>query len=145
MTRREEKMKQFRMVVTVAGLVLAVIACASTPTWKGMSESDIASWQQLGINAEGAHEFQKAGLTPKDVEGWYAAGVKTSEQILEWHGKGFGSSEAAEWIQQQFSSKDAVSWKKENFTAAQAGKWKAGGFDLDDAIENREKGLQPIK
>ena len=126
-------------------VVLLVGACASAPTWKGMSESEIAGWQRLGVDAGTAQEFMKAGLGPKAVEGWHAAGMKSPETILAWHGGGFAVDEAAAWSKQQFSVDQATLWKKEKFTVEQAGKWKAAGFDLDDAIKNREKGLQPIK
>lgn len=129
----------------ISCVVLLVGACASAPTWKGMSESDIAGWQQLGVDAGTAQKFMKAGLAPKDVEAWHAAGIKSPETILAWHGEGFVADEAAAWTKQQFSVDQASRWKKEKFTAEQAGKWKAAGFDLNNAIKNRDKGLQPIK
>ena len=125
-------------------IILLIAACATTPTWKGMSESDIAAWQQLNLDAKDSQTFVKAGLTPDDVRGWHSAGIASSEDILKWHGKGFSSNEAAKWSQQQFSVDQAVDWKKEKFEPEEAGKWKSAEFDLKDAIKYREKGLQPI-
>lgn len=144
-TRGREKMKELARRISILLIVLLAGACASTPTWKDMSESDIAAWQELGIDAGGAQQFVKAGLNAADVKGWYEAGIASSDAILAWHGKGFTSNEAANWSQQQFSVDQAVQWKKENFEPEEAGKWKSAEFDLDDAIKNREKGLQPIR
>lgn len=125
--------------------VLFLGACATAPTWKGMSESDIAAWQGLDVDAKMAQTYIKSGLNPNDVANWHAAGINSSDSILEWHSKKFNSNEAANWIHQQFSSDEAVRWKKENFKPEEAGKWKSANFDLQEAIKNREKGLQPIR
>lgn len=138
-------MNPLAKLISISFLLLFVGACASTPTWEGMSESEIAAWQQLGYDAGAAHTFQKAGLSTTDAEGWHSSGITSSEAILTWHGKGFASDEAAKWIQHQFSVAGAESWKKEKFTPDEAGKWKSAGFSLKDAIKNREKGLQPIR
>lgn len=138
-------MKKLARRISILLIVFLAGACASTPTWKDMSESDIAAWQELGLDAGGAQQFTKAGLSAADVGSWYAAGIKSSDAILAWHGKGFTPSEAADWSQQQFSVDQAVRWKKEKFEAEEAGKWKSAEFDLDEAVKNREKGLQPIR
>ena len=132
-------------LIPILVCVLFMVSCATTPTWKGMSESDIAAWQQLGLDASAAQTFMKVELTPTDISSWHTAGITSQEAILAWHGKGFGSDEAAKWSHEGFEVDQAVRWKKEKFTPEEAGQWKSGDFKLKDAVKYREKGLQPIR
>lgn len=100
-------------------LTLALLAaCSSIPDdWKGMSTDEISQWQQIGFKAEAAQRWKKAGFDPIAADSWNRA---------------------------DFNLKDAVEWYQEKFDAREAQSWVKGGFDLDDAIENRAKGLSPI-
>ena len=138
-------MEKSPKIICIVIAVFILGACATAPTWKGMSESEIAAWQGLGVDAKEAQTFVKAGLRPDDVANWNAAGINSYDSILEWHSKEFSSNEAASWIEQQFDVDEAVRWKKENFQPEEAQRWKSQNFDLKEAIKNREKGLQPIR
>ncbi|MCL6414038.1 hypothetical protein MIB92_00110 [Aestuariirhabdus sp. Z084] len=98
--------------------LLVLAGCASKATWEGMNEDDISSWKSAGFSAEAAQM---------------------------WGEYKFNATEAAAWRDQGFEARDAARWAEEKFTAEQAGSWKQGDFDLDDAIDNRAKGLSPIK
>jgi hypothetical protein len=138
-------MRALAKLTAIMFVVFLIGACAGAPTWKDMSEAEIASWKALGVEAGDAQTFKKAGLSTTDVEAWHAAGIKASKDILDWHKKGFTAEEAGGWVKEQFSLEEAGNWKKKEFTSEEAGKWKAAGFKLNEAVNNREKGLQPIQ
>ncbi|MEH6558906.1 MAG: hypothetical protein V7459_11470 [Oceanicoccus sp.] len=98
--------------------VLVLSGCGSTPTWEGMSQTDISEWKELGLDAAAS-------------QGWKEAGISAAD--------------AADWIAAKFDLEEASEWASEAFTAAEAADWKIGGFDLKDAVNAREKGLSPTK
>jgi hypothetical protein len=98
--------------------VLVLTGCGSTPTWEGMSQTDISEWKALGLDAAASQDWKEAGISAADATNWIAA---------------------------KFDLKEASKWAAEAFTAAEAADWKIGGFDLKDAIKAREKGLTPVK
>jgi len=132
-----------------AGLVILfcsglLAACSSTPTWKGMSENEIAAWRTMGVEAAEAQTYRKAGLDYSAIEAWRGAGLSNSEAILDWHKAGWTPETAKPWLNARFDLESAIEWQKEKFTATQARKWVDGGFSLRKAKENRAKGLAPV-
>jgi hypothetical protein len=98
--------------------VLVLTGCGSTPTWEGMSQTDISEWKALGLDAAASQDWTEAGISAED---------------------------AAKWLAANFDLEEAADWAAQAFTAAEAADWKIGGFDLKDAIKAREKGLAPVK
>lgn len=102
----------------LATSLLLLSACSSVPSdWSGMSTDEISQWQQVGFNA------------------------KTAQS---WRHEGFDPAAAHSWTQANFELDDALEWHQQKFQATEAQAWIKGGFDLDEAIENRAKGLTPI-
>ena len=102
--------------LVLALLALAMAGCASPP-WLGMAESEIAAWKQMDVGADLAQEWRRAG---------------------------FGPAEAAPWIEEGIDARTAKRWDRELFSADQAASWRGADFSLDEAIENRARGLAPI-
>jgi len=92
--------------------------CSSTPTWGDMSETEIAGWREIGLDAAGANQFIKQGF------------VLTS---------------ATPWVDGGFDAKTAAEWAEHEFTAEQASAWTGAGFELSEARENRAQGLTPVR
>ena len=131
--------------MSLAAMLVLVSACASKqPDWSGMSQSEIANWQQLGFGPGSAQTLKSSGLTPDETNNWIGIGVSGVDQILQWQGLGFSSQSAADWIKSGFNANTAAQWLGKQFTAQDAKQWIDSGFDLETAIENRSKGLQPI-
>ena len=107
-------MKNIAMIFT---LVFILVSCAST-TWDNMSESDISTWKELGVSMEDANEMNEEGIYAKDFGEWKAIGIADIDSILE--------------------------WREEKFNAVEAGRWTKANFDVDEAMEMRGKGLQPV-
>ena len=107
-------MKKSLMILAVA---LMLVACASS-TWDNMSESDIATWKELGVSMDDANEMNEEGIYAKEFGEWKAVKITDMDSILE--------------------------WKEEKFNATEAGRWAQANFDVDEAIEARGKGLQPV-
>ncbi|MFD2167877.1 hypothetical protein ACFSJY_16610 [Thalassotalea euphylliae] len=120
-------------------------ACASAPSWKGMSESEIAAWKDMGVTVEQVGAYVKAGLSHPQVQEWLTNGFTEQKSILAWSGANFKPEQAASWRDVNFNLEDAMAWAAEKFTPADAKAWRDGGFELEDALDNREKGLQPVK
>ncbi len=93
-------------------------ACSSAPNdWSGMSSDEIAAWKA-------------ADFTPAVAQQWYRAG--------------FPAEFAARWQARGFELDTAILWSEEKFKPDEAHEWIAAGFDLAEAVENRNKGLAPI-
>ncbi|MEM8563226.1 MAG: hypothetical protein AAGF57_13365 [Pseudomonadota bacterium] len=105
-------------IIAVVFVSLIIGACSSTPTWEGMSQTEIAQWKQAGFDPGTAQSWSKKGFTAADASSWRNGG---------------------------FDLDKATDWKEEKFTADEAKAWKAGGFNLDEAVEDRAKGLQPVQ
>lgn len=129
----------------ILSLALMLGACASTPTWEGMSESEIAAWKAMDLTAESAQKFSRAGLSSDDVAAWREAGLTGTDAILAWSKTGWKPESAASWLERDFDLETASEWAKERFTAEEASVWMKSGFDLDQAMDNREKGLTPVR
>lgn len=108
-----------RKLILTACTSALLFACASTPTWEGMSEETIAAWKANGLDAGQAQFYTEEGISAQVYGEWKAVNITDSDVILE--------------------------WTEEKFTASKAKAWIDGGFDLDDAIENRAKGLTPVR
>jgi hypothetical protein len=94
-------------------------ACNSTPTdWSGMSTDEISAWKA-------------ADFTPAVAQQWYHAG--------------FPAELASRWQARGFELDTATLWSDANFRPDEAHEWIVAGFDLEGAIENRNKGLTPIQ
>ena len=131
---------------TIFVLIAVLIAgCAGAPSWKGMSESEIAAWKAMDVNAETAQKFTRAGLSSDDVDAWRDAGLSATDAILAWNEAGWKPEAAASWIQHQFSVGAAKEWAAEKFSASEARNWFDAGFSLKQAVENRNKGLTPVR
>jgi hypothetical protein len=126
-------------------LVLVVAGCASAPTWEGMSESQIAAWRNVGVEAEWAQQYAKAGIDPAAYSDWTKAGFSSGEAILDWAGEGFAAKDAGDWVSSGFDLDSAVDWQKENFSPADAKAWKDADFSLSKAVDERSKGLSPVR
>ncbi|MCM8533457.1 MAG: hypothetical protein NE330_19980 [Lentisphaeraceae bacterium] len=100
-------------------LMFLVLFSCSTPTWNNMSETDIASWKELNIDIETANSLNEIGVSPTEYSEWKENGFTKVEKILAWKSQKFTPQEAAEWVK--------------------------GGFSPSQAVENRSKGLQPVK
>src|SRR4030095_14076524 len=129
-----------RLCVAVS-VALLCVGCASSPTWKGMSESQIATWRAAGIEAGWAQKLTKAGIDAPTYVEWKNAGIKTGDDVLAWNKAGFKAAEAGDWVKNEFDLETATDWKKKSFSATEAAQWRRADFDLSDAIRNREKGL----
>ncbi len=134
-----------KRIVSALGLLLVVAGCASTPTWEGMSESQIAAWRDIGVEAEWAQKFTKAGLSSSDVAAWRAAGISEGEAILDWAQEGFSAQEGGEWVKDGFDLETAADWREENFSASEAKAWRDADFSLRSAVSERKKGLSPVQ
>jgi hypothetical protein len=111
-------MRLNKNVITTLCMALLVTACASTPSWKNMSEDEIASWKALNLEPAAAQQWRKGGFSPANAETWIKSG---------------------------FKYEGAANWARENFSPEDARAWKDGGFSLKDAVSNRAKGLTPVR
>lgn len=130
--------------LTALTLSLLLAACSSTPTWEGMSETEIAAWQRQGVAAGWAQTLSAAGVNASGYETWTDAGIASGEAILAWVGEGFAAEAAGAWNAAGFEARAARQWSEQPFTAEQAKRWVTAGFDLRDAMKQRAKGLMPI-
>jgi hypothetical protein len=105
--------------VFVLFTLILISACVSKPTWDNMSEEVISEWKLHAVGAELANEFTESGITPKAYSEWKAVEITDPETI--------------------------ISWDESKFTAVSAKSWISSGFSLDEAVENRAKGLSPVK
>lgn len=129
----------------IALLALILSSCASTPTWSGISTTEISQWKAMSIDPGGAQRYRGAGLNPNSVANWTKHGFSRSAQIMAWHKEAFDATDAQHWKGEGFSVENAVKWRDKVFTSREAGEWKKGGFNLKSATKNRDKGLTPIK
>ncbi|MEE4300398.1 MAG: hypothetical protein V2J24_13230 [Pseudomonadales bacterium] len=136
-------MQEAKTLIAVT-LTFLLAACSSTPTWEGMSEAEIASWQRQGVAADWAQTLSAAGVDASGYESWTDAGIASGEAILLWLGEGFAADAAGAWNAAGFEARTARQWSEKAFTAEQAKRWMTAGFDLRDAIKQRAKGLAPI-
>lgn len=109
-------MKKFIAVLIVA---LFMSACASKATWDNMSEETISAWKAEGVDAALANKFTEHSITPEKYGDWKALKITNAETI--------------------------IAWNESKFSADAAKNWMSGGFTLDEAVENRAKGLSPVK
>jgi hypothetical protein len=109
-------MKNF---IAVLILALFMSACASKVTWDNMSEETIAAWKAEGVDAVLANKFTEHSITPEKYGEWKVLKITDHETI--------------------------IAWNESKFSADAAKNWMAGGFTLDEAVENRAKGLSPVK
>ena len=127
-------------------LATAILAgCASAPTWEGMSENEIAAWRSMNIEAAEAQAYREAGLDTAEIEAWREAGLPGREAILAWNDEGWTAATAEPWLKTQFDLETATDWAEKKFTADQARAWVDAGFSLKEAINNRAKGLAPVR
>lgn len=105
-------------IIAVIFVSIVMSACSSTPTWEGMSQTEISQWKQAGFDPGAAQSWSKKGFTAADASAWRNGG---------------------------FDLDKATDWKDEKFTADEAMSWKAGGFNLNEAVKNRANGLQPVQ
>ena len=114
----EATMNHFLKKVALGAIVCAFAACSSLPKdWSGMSTEAISQWEQNGFNAEQAQIWKAAGFAPAEASGWKKATLDAKT--------------AQKWKAQSFTSEEAVGWIKKE-------------MDLDEAVDHRAKGLQPI-
>ena len=100
-------------------LVISLLsACSSAPNdWSGMSTEEISAWK--------AADFAPA-------------------VAQKWHSAGFTADLASRWQTMGFELDTARTWSEDKFKPEEAHEWISAGFDLDDAIGDRSKGLAPI-
>jgi hypothetical protein len=99
-------------------LALFLVACASAPSWQGMSEREISQWKAIGFD---------------------------STQAQNWRVRGFGPTESDGWIKANFNLDTATIWAKESFNVEEAQVWSEAGFEIEEAVTNRSKGLTPVR
>ena len=134
-----------KLLFCLVSAIAILTACSSTPTdWRGMGQSEIANWQALDVGSASAQILKQSGLSPKSTKKWFDADISQVAQILEWQEYGFSAQQASRWIKAKFSADKAATWMAKSFSAEDAKQWLAAGFDLDAAIKNRSKGLEPI-
>ncbi len=107
---------QYKSAIGACLLSVMLAACAASP-WQDMSESEIASWKSLGVDAASAQQYVD---------------------------QGFNVDTASPWVKQGFKAEKANDWAEHDFSAEEARAWRDGGFDLDQARDNRAEGLTPI-
>jgi len=152
---REARSDPEKTVESVMRVLISKFACVSVligllgacaaPDWSDMSQADIAGWKAMDIGPGDAQHFNREGLHPTEIEGWHKAGFKDAKDIDAWHGAGFNAEDSAAWKAHGFNAKDAKRWSAKEFTAENAQVWTKAGMSLDEAIEDRSKGLQPVK
>ena len=108
-----------KKLIAVLLTALFLTACASKPTWDNMSEETIAAWKSHGVEAAQANQFTASGISPDVYSEWKAEGITEPEVIIVWNEGKFSADSAKAWI--------------------------SGDFSLDEAVENRAKGLSPVK
>ncbi|MDD7985819.1 hypothetical protein PQO01_12745 [Lentisphaera marina] len=108
-----------KKIISVLLIALFMSACASKATWDNMSEETIAAWKAQGVEAALANEYTDNAITPEKYGEWKALKITDSETI--------------------------IAWNESKFSADAAKNWMSGGFTLDEAVENRAKGLSPVK
>lgn len=134
-----------KLLFCLVSAIVILTACSSTPTdWRGMGQNEIANWQALDVGSASAQRLKQSGLSPEATQKWLDAGISQVDQILECQEYGFSAQQASHWIKSKFSADNAATWTAESFSAEDAEQWLSGGFDLDAAIKNRSKGLEPI-
>lgn len=129
--------------VFLAALLLT--ACASAPTWEGMTESEIAGWKGINVDVASAQKFRKAKMSSSTVEAWQSAGLGATQAILDWNSAGYTPTTGAPWIGKGFDLKTARAWTADKFTAQEARAWMDADFTLKEAVKNRNKGLTPVR
>jgi hypothetical protein len=106
-------------LLLVMCMVAFFIGCASDPTWNNMSEADISSWKEMMVDIDSANYLNENKITPKSYAAWKENGITKADEIIAWTVKKFSASEAAAWAK--------------------------AGYSMDDAVDYRGKGLQPVK
>ncbi|NMP14838.1 hypothetical protein [Thalassotalea sp. Y01] len=102
---------------TIATLLIALLISGCAATWDNMSEETIGEWKANGVDVETANYLTENRVTPEQYAEWKAVKITDPEMIVEWSEAKFSASEARAWMD--------------------------GGFELDDAIDNRSEGLSP--
>ena len=105
--------------IIVALFVALFMSACSSPTWDNMSEDTIAAWKAQGVDVETANYLTDKNVTPAAYGEYKAAGISDAELVVDWSAAKFKGADAKAWMD--------------------------GGFELDDAVENRAKGLSPVK
>ncbi|WDE98014.1 hypothetical protein PQO03_19510 [Lentisphaera profundi] len=108
-----------KKVIAILFITLFISACASKATWDNMSEEKIAAWKTQGVDAELASELTENAITPEKYGAWKAVKITDPETIIAWNGSKFSAEASKNWM--------------------------SGGFTLDEAVDNRAKGLSPVK
>jgi len=108
-----------KKVVMILIFSMIMFACSSKPTWDNMSEEAISAWKSFGVGAELANKFSDNQISPELYGEWKAVDLTDPEIV--------------------------ISWNESKFSAISAKSWITGGFSLDEAVENRAKGLSPVK
>lgn len=126
-------------------VALFLTACASAPTWEGMSESEISAWKGINVDVASAQKFRSAGLTSTAVGEWQSAGLSGTQAILDWNKGGYSPATGAPWIEKGFDLKTAQAWTADKFTAEEARTWMDADFTLKEAVKNRKMGLTPVR
>ncbi|WP_411991524.1 hypothetical protein [Agarivorans sp. DSG3-1] len=131
-------------ILSVAFGLLLLVACSSTPTWDGMSESEIAAWKEIGVNVEQVQTYVRAGMSQPQVKEFIDQKFTDPAQITSW-GQTFTAFDARGWIDSGFDLTAAKDWAANKFSFEEAAAWASADFDLDGAKKNRDKGLTPVK
>lgn len=127
-------------------IIVAILsACASAPSWEGMSESEISEWKNIGVTVEEVSKYAKAGLDATEVKSWLDNKFTQQSDILAWAGAKFTADSAMAWRDVKFTLEDAIAWSKNKFSPQEAMEWKKANFTLSEAESNRSKGLTPVK
>lgn len=125
--------------------IIVLTACASAPSWKNMSESEISDWKSIDVSVEQVGKYVKAGLSQPQVKAWIDSGFTEQDSIIAWSQAKFKPKSAKEWRDINLTLETASKWQLQKFSPAEAQSWMNGGFNLDDAVTNRSKGLSPVK
>ncbi|OUS32723.1 hypothetical protein A9Q98_00970 [Thalassotalea sp. 42_200_T64] len=120
-------------------------ACASAPSWEGMSESEISNWKDIGVTVDQVDTYVEAGMKPEQVKVWFEQGFNNANEIIPWASNKFTPEDAAGWKASGLSVEGAFQWASNKFSYSEAKMWRDENFELDDAIDNRAKGLSPVK
>ena len=137
---------KFAFIPMALVLTLSILGgCASSPTWSGMSETEISGWRALGLEAADAQALSKAGVSLQDTQAWRDAGLRDTKSILAWHDRGWSAGNAKDWLAGGFDLDTASAWYKQKFSAEQARAWITADFSLKEAVSNRDKGLTPVR
>ncbi|NTS78047.1 hypothetical protein HR060_14400 [Catenovulum sp. SM1970] len=126
-------------VIAIVLSVFLITACGSTPSWEGMSQSEIAQWKSLGASVEEVDRYNKSGLTQTLVKAWHEAGIKDQLEVLDWHKLKFTPQSAKSWKDIGVNVEDVSAYTNADLSQPDVKSWQEYGFIAQQQILNWSK------